>query len=142
MNDIRIVVGILLGAVLFPYLTIMLAIMRYERRSCRKMEEAMLKEKYTKHGHWIQGYDYIQGIEEICEFPYIECSECGYKEPSFDMNEDYVDIDDLPKYCAECGAKMDDEPDPDPNNAQAEEENMELAKKWAKEHEGRVKKYG
>ena len=99
MDDVKIVVALLLVAVLFPYLTIMLAIMRYERRSCRKMEEAMIKEKYVTHGHWVIVDDFIDD-----DFIHYKCSECG--RDCWYNEEQKAEA----KYCFRCGAKMDGDP--------------------------------
>ena len=52
----------------------------------------------VKHGYWIKFVD-------ECDCEYIECSCCG--NDFYDGDNDTYDI--LPKYCCECGAKMDGE---------------------------------
>ena len=53
----------------------------------------------VRHGKWIKHRD-----EYDCE--YIECSVCG---ENFYPPENAFEFDILPKYCQECGAKMDNE---------------------------------
>ena len=96
MDDIRLVVALLLGAVAFPYLTIMLAIMRYERRSCEKMEEAMIKDKYVKHGYWV--------LEDFSDTD-RKCSECGGWVMGWNPLAECTY-----RFCPWCGAKMDGDP--------------------------------
>lgn len=49
----------------------------------------------VKHGYWIKFVD-------ECDCEYIECSCCG--SDFYDGDNDTYDI--LPRYCSECGAKM------------------------------------
>ena len=51
----------------------------------------------VRHGKWIKHRD-----EYDCE--YIECSVCG---ENFYPPENAFEFDIMPKYCQECGAKMD-----------------------------------
>lgn len=60
----------------------------------------------VRHGRWEQDYELVQGMEDNSEYPYVACNLCGHKEYDVDLN-DYTDYDDLPKYCPNCGAKMD-----------------------------------
>ena len=100
MDDISIVIIGLFVAVGLFYLTIMLVVMRYEMRSCKKMEEAMIKEKYVKHGHWAIVENYSDD-----DFTRYKCSECGR-----DVWLDEHQKEDA-KYCFSCGAKMDGDKD-------------------------------
>ena len=99
MNDINFVIALIIGSA-FLYLTITLALMRYEMRSCKKMEEAMIKEKYVKHGHWVIVDDYIDD-----DFIHYRCSECG-RDTWYNENQKRE-----AKYCFSCGARMDGEDD-------------------------------
>lgn len=60
----------------------------------------------VRHGRWEQDYELVQGMEDNSEYPYVACNLCGHREYDVDLN-DYTDYDDLPKYCPNCGAKMD-----------------------------------
>lgn len=53
----------------------------------------------VKHGKWIKHSD-----DYDCE--YIECSVCGEE---FYPPENAFEFDKMPKYCQECGTKMDGE---------------------------------
>lgn len=60
----------------------------------------------VRHGRWEQDYELVKGMEDNSEYPYVACNLCGHREYDVDLN-DYTDYDDLPKYCPNCGAKMD-----------------------------------
>lgn len=101
MIDYRIVVAFILMFILLPYLMVTIMVAREERRTLKTLEEAMIKEKYTKHGCWIStnsrthGYD-GEGFYTCSECKGITHFACGaYKSP----------------YCPECGAKMDGDQD-------------------------------
>ena len=54
----------------------------------------------VRHGHWF-----------ILEYEYFTCSECGYYQPngcdSTKEAKEKLAEGKVPKYCAECGARMD-----------------------------------
>lgn len=74
-----------------------IAISQLESYGVGFAEEADLAK--VRHGKWIKHRD-----EYDCE--YIECSVCG---ENFYPPENAFEFDILPKYCQECGAKMDNE---------------------------------
>ncbi len=51
-----------------------------------------------RHGHWIKENREVGGCFKLYQ-SYIHCSECG--------NEHYYGTGTMPKYCDECGARMD-----------------------------------
>lgn len=53
-----------------------------------------IETKPVVHGRWIMGVD-------IADYEYGVCSVCGYEE------RDAFPCGRTPKYCSECGAKMD-----------------------------------
>lgn len=52
----------------------------------------------VKHGHWIKENREVGGYFKLYQ-SYIHCSECG--------NEHYYGTGTMPKYCDECGTRMD-----------------------------------
>lgn len=95
--DFGIVAIFILFLIIIPYFIILCVIANYERRSLKKMEEDMIKEKYVKHAHWIQPYP-----------PSTErtCSACGG-----DVGAWHMFADCTYDYCPWCGARMDGERD-------------------------------
>lgn len=59
-----------------------------------------------KRGEWIQGIYNQNCDEDYDEVYYVDCSECGHTEWDFEIGSS---ICEPPKYCPNCGAKMDKE---------------------------------